>query len=73
MASFIYKNVYINNYYSVAGKYENNGNLKGVGALVKGMKLEDVKNRLQGIKCGFRNTSCPDQLSKAIDEILSKK
>ena len=50
-----------------------NGNLKGVGALVKGMKLEDVKNRLQGIKCGFRNTSCPDQLSKAIDEILSKK
>ena len=39
-----------------------NGNLKGVGALVKGMKLE-----------GFRNTSCPDQLSKAIDEILSKK
>lgn len=50
-----------------------NGNLKGVGALVKGMKLEDVKNCLQGIKCGFRNTSCPDQLSKAIDEILSKK
>lgn len=50
-----------------------NGNLKGVGALVKGMKLEDVKNRLQGIRCGFRNTSCPDQLSKAIDEILSKK
>lgn len=50
-----------------------NGNLKGVGALVKGMKLEDVKERLQGIRCGFRNTSCPDQLSKAIDEILSKK
>ena len=50
-----------------------NGNLKGVGALVKGMKLEDVKNPLQGIRCGFRNTSCPDQLSKAIDEILSKK
>lgn len=50
-----------------------NGNLKGVGALVKGMKLEDVKDRLQGIRCGFRNTSCPDQLSKAIDEILSKK
>ena len=50
-----------------------NGNLKGVGALVKGMKLEEVEQRLQGIHCGFKNTSCPDQLSKAISEILVKK
>ncbi|MCH5179704.1 MAG: TIGR03905 family TSCPD domain-containing protein [Erysipelotrichales bacterium] len=50
-----------------------NGNLKGVGALLAGMKLEEVEQRLQGITCGFKNTSCPDQLSKAIKEILSKK
>ena len=43
-----------------------NGNLQGIGALVKGMKVEEVKERLAGIKCGFKGTSCPDQLSKAI-------
>ncbi|MGN0612415.1 MAG: TIGR03905 family TSCPD domain-containing protein [Porcipelethomonas sp.] len=45
-----------------------NGNLKGIGMLVKGMKVEDVIERLENIKCGFKNTSCPDQLAKALKE-----
>lgn len=47
-----------------------NGNTKGVAALVKGMKAEDVIARLRGITCGFKPTSCPDQLSKALEEQL---
>ncbi len=50
-----------------------NGNASGIAELVKGMKLTDVKERLGGLKCGRRSTSCPDQLSKAIDEILSSQ
>ena len=46
-----------------------NGNTKGISALVEGMKVEDVINRLEGIKCGFRDTSCPDQLAKALKGI----
>lgn len=45
------------------------GNTQGIGALVKGMKIEDVISRLDGINCGFRGTSCPDQLAKALTEI----
>jgi len=43
-----------------------NGNLKGICALVQGMKIDDVIDRLHGIKCGFKNTSCPDQLATAL-------
>ena len=43
-----------------------NGNLKGISSLVKGMKAEDAIARLEGIKCGFKNTSCPDQLARAL-------
>lgn len=43
-----------------------NGNTKGISALVEGMKVEDVITRLEGIKCGFKGTSCPDQLAKAL-------
>lgn len=43
-----------------------NGNLKGIMSLVKGMKAEDVVERLEGIRCGMKPTSCPDQLAKAI-------
>lgn len=43
-----------------------NGNLKGISALVKGMKTEDVIARLEGITCGFKSTSCPDQIAKAL-------
>ena len=43
-----------------------NGNTKGIAGLVEGMKIDDVIGRLEGIRCGFRSTSCPDQLSKAL-------
>lgn len=46
-----------------------NGNLQGIRALVKGMKVEDVIRKLEGIRCGNRPTSCPDQLCKALREI----
>lgn len=47
-----------------------NGNLQGICSLIKGMKAEDVKARLDGIRCGYKRTSCPDQLCRAIDEAL---
>ena len=46
------------------------GNLKGIRQLVVGMKLEDVRQKLQGIRCGSKPTSCPDQLSRAVDQLL---
>lgn len=42
------------------------GNLKGISSIVDGMKVEDVITRLEGIRCGFKSTSCPDQLAKAL-------
>lgn len=45
------------------------GNTQGVAALVKGMKVDDVIARLEGIQCGFKGTSCPDQLAKALKEM----
>ena len=45
-----------------------NGNLKGIGALVEGMDADDVIARLEGTRCGMKNTSCPDQLAKALKE-----
>lgn len=45
-----------------------NGNLKGIGELVRGMEVDDVIERLQNIKCGFKNTSCPAQLAEALKE-----
>ena len=50
-----------------------NGNLQGIGKLVEGMKAEDVINRLKGIKCGMRPTSCPDQLAKALEEAINEQ
>ena len=47
-----------------------NGNLKGIGALVEGMKVEDVIDQVEGIRCGMKSTSCPDQLAKALKETL---
>ena len=49
-----------------------NGNLKGVGALVEGMELQDVIARLKGIKCGMKGTSCPDQLATALEQYLNE-
>ena len=47
-----------------------NGNLKGISSLVKGMKVENVISKLSGITCGYRSTSCPDQISKALEQFL---
>ena len=49
-----------------------NGNLSGISKLIKGMRAEDVIERLEGTTCGFKDTSCPDQLSKALRQALSQ-
>ena len=46
-----------------------NGNLQGISSLVSGMKVDDVINKLENIRCGFKNTSCPDQLANALKQI----
>ena len=46
-----------------------NGNLKGIAALVEGMDVQDVITRVEGIRCGMKSTSCPDQLEKALKEV----
>ena len=46
-----------------------NGNLKGISSLVKGMKVEEVFAKLEGVRCGHRATSCPDQLCQALHEM----
>lgn len=48
------------------------GNTQGVAALVKGMRVEEAIERLSGIRCGFKSTSCPDQLATALREYLAK-
>ena len=45
-----------------------NGNTQGVATLVEGMRVDDVISKLEGIKCGFKNTSCPAQLAEALKE-----
>lgn len=45
------------------------GNLQGIGRLVEGMPCNDVIDRLEGIRCGFKTTSCPDQLCQALRQI----
>ncbi len=50
-----------------------NGNLKGIAALCCGQKIDDVIEKLSGIRCGFKSTSCPDQLACALKEYKSKK
>ena len=49
-----------------------NGNLQGLSALVKGMKPEEAISRLKGIRCGFKPTSCPDQLAHALEEMIAQ-
>lgn len=46
-----------------------NGNLKGIGALVEGMEIDEVIRRIEGIKCGMKATSCPDQLAQALKQV----
>lgn len=47
------------------------GNTQGVATLVEGMDAQEVIHRLKGIRCGFKSTSCPDQLAKALQENLA--
>ncbi len=49
-----------------------NGNLQGISRLVEGMKAEDAIERMRGIRCGFKDTSCPDQLAIALTEALAQ-
>ncbi len=49
-----------------------NGNLKGIGRLVEGMEAQDVIEKLEGTQCGFKNTSCPDQLAKALKQAIAQ-
>ena len=49
-----------------------NGNLQGICRLVKGQKIDDVVDKLDGIRCGTKRTSCPDQLCKALKELKNK-
>ena len=65
------------NFEIVDGKVHNvrftggcHGNTQGVAALVEGMDVNEVIKRLEGIRCGFKNTSCPDQLAKNLKSVL---
>ncbi len=48
------------------------GNTQGVAALISGMTVEEAIKRLEGIKCGFKSTSCPDQLAKALKQYIEQ-
>ena len=48
------------------------GNLQGIAALVEGMEVDEVLRRVKGIHCGYKDTSCPDQLAKALEAAKQK-
>ena len=50
-----------------------NGNLSGISSIVEGMNAEDVIDRFDGIRCGFKQTSCPDQFATALRKALEEK
>ncbi len=49
-----------------------NGNLKGISSLVEGQNVNEVISRLEGIKCGLKSTSCPDQLAQALKQTINQ-
>ena len=49
------------------------GNLQGISHLVEGMPVEEAIRRMKGIRCGFKDTSCPDQLAQGLEAILQKQ
>ena len=49
------------------------GNTQGVAALVKGLKVQEAIDRLSGIRCGYKSTSCPDQLAQALKQYLDQQ
>ncbi|MEA4972091.1 MAG: TIGR03905 family TSCPD domain-containing protein [Candidatus Metalachnospira sp.] len=50
-----------------------NGNLQGISELVEGMRVEDVIDKLKGLSCGMKSTSCPDQLARALSVVIEKQ
>lgn len=50
-----------------------NGNLQGIAALCEGKPVDEIINAVQGIRCGFKSTSCPDQLAKALKNALESE
>ena len=48
------------------------GNLQGITNLVRGMKVQDAIDKMKGIRCGFKSTSCPDQLAIALEQAIAK-
>ena len=50
-----------------------NGNTKGISSLVEGMKVDEVIEKLEGIKCGFKDTSCPAQLAETLKLIKDER
>jgi uncharacterized protein (TIGR03905 family) len=59
-----------NKVYNVSFENGCNGNLQGIARLVDGMDAEELSRQLKGIRCGFRETSCPDQLARAVESVL---
>lgn len=57
---------HIHNVYFIGGC---NGNLQGISRLVEGMDIDEVISRLDGIRCGYKSTSCPDQLAQALKQL----
>ena len=49
------------------------GNLQGIASLVRGMSAQEAVNRLKGIRCGYKTTSCPDQLARNLEKVLQPK
>ena len=49
-----------------------NGNTKGIASLIEGMPVDEAIRRMEGIRCGFKNTSCPDQLAQALKQAIQK-
>lgn len=49
-----------------------NGNLKGIARLIEGMDVNDAISRIEGIQCGYKKTSCPDQLAEALKKATGK-
>ncbi len=58
---------------SVAFRGGCHGNLQGISRLVEGMNAREAISRLKGIRCGFKPTSCPDQLAQALESALAKE
>ena len=49
-----------------------NGNLKGISSLLKGMDVNEAISKLKGIECGYKKTSCPDQIARALENYLEE-